>query len=105
MNVIESFVSTVLASFSKEYYLKGSKVHPFDNSLLPTRDESIAAVFSNAHSLSSLLHEQISLQCNSLDNCFFKPIIFANDSYHKIDCLEILISKHFSFLFQVKNIP
>ena len=61
MNIIESFVSTLVASFSKEYYIegikapltvnKGAKVHPFDNNILPTRNESVAATFSNAHSM------------------------------------------------------
>ena len=61
MNLIESFVSTAVASFSKEYHIqgikvpltikKGVKVHPFDNSLLPTGNKSVAATFSNAHSM------------------------------------------------------
>lgn len=60
MNNIESFYSSSLISFSKEFQLqdtwgsnllkKGSKIHPFDNSILPTTTDSVASIFSNAHS-------------------------------------------------------
>ena len=61
----ESFASPHLYSFGKTFILKGvwgslllkkgDKIHPFDNSILPTMFESIGSIYSNAHSATSAL--------------------------------------------------
>ena len=65
MKFTESFASPHLYSFGKTFILnsiwassllkKGAKIHPFDNSILPTLFESMGSIFSNAHSATSTL--------------------------------------------------
>ena len=65
MKYTESFASPHLYSFGKTFILKGvwgslllkkgGKIHPFDNSILPTVFESVGAIYSNVHSATAAL--------------------------------------------------
>ena len=65
MKYTESFASPHLYSFGKTFILKGvwgslllkkgAKIHPFDNSILPTLFESIGSIYSIAHSATAAL--------------------------------------------------